>query len=122
MKWLRGGFGLIFLAAGAIGLFLPLWPTTIFWILALLCLSDSFPGLRDWIYRRPGLGPVIRTFMEQGRLSRKSKIAALGGMILAGLISSLLMSASPLGLGLLWGTLILVSLFILTRQTPGKQA
>ena len=80
--------GFLFLALGAIGIFLPVWPTTIFWIVAALCFTRSSPAMRDWIYARPGLGPPIQSFIERGTLSRKSKSGAVFGMGLAGSISA----------------------------------
>ena len=80
--------GFLLLGLGAIGIFLPVWPTTIFWIGAALCFARSSPAMRDWIYDRPGLGSPIRDFIEAGTLSRKSKTGALVGMALAGGIST----------------------------------
>lgn len=83
--------GGILVAIGGIGLFLPVWPTTIFWILAALCFARSSPKARDWIYAQPGVGGIVESFVERGTLSRRSKIAATTGMLLAGLISCLLL-------------------------------
>jgi len=79
-------FGGLFLIIGAIGLVLPIWPTTIFWILAALCFARSNPATRDWIYQRPTIGPIVEEFVERGRLSRKSKTAASIGMMIAFLV------------------------------------
>jgi len=66
MRWLWALFGFVFLGIGAIGLVLPLWPTTIFWIAAVFCLAESHPKVRDWIYSRPGVGPIVRDFEAFG--------------------------------------------------------
>ena len=87
--------GGLVLAIGASGRFVPVWPTTIFWILAALCFARSSPAARDWIYARPGIGPTIQTFIESGGLSNKSKIAALGGMALAAGLIAFLLWAKP---------------------------
>ena len=86
MRWLWALVGFLFLTVGAVGLVLPLWPTTIFWIIAAFCLAESHPSVRDWIYARPGVGPIIQNFIEDGTISRKSKRAAIGGMMIAGAI------------------------------------
>ncbi|HRX75154.1 MAG TPA: YbaN family protein, partial [Hyphomonas sp.] len=72
--------GLVAFAFGAIGLFIPIWPTTVFWIVAALAFARSNPAWAEWIYTRPKIGPAIRTFVETGALSRAGKTAALGGM------------------------------------------
>lgn len=118
MRWLWAGVGFIFLAIGAVGIVLPLWPTTIFWILAVFCLAESHPKVRDWIYARPGIGPVIEDFAERGEISRKGKTAAIGGMLLACIISAWFLRESSIGLaGLVIGVAIGI-LFVATRPAP----
>ena len=89
--WLWRALGTLLLGLGAIGLVLPVWPTTIFWIFAALCFARSHPPTRDWIYARPGVGTVIEDFVERGTMSRASKTAALTGMALAGALSTILL-------------------------------
>ena len=118
MRWLWALFGFIFLGIGAVGLVLPLWPTTIFWIAAVFCLAESHPGVRDWIYARPGIGQIVKDFVERGEISRKGKIAAIGGMLLACAISGWFLRESWLGLGVLIGTIGIGILFVATRREP----
>ena len=75
--------GFLFLAIGGAGIVLPVLPTTIFWILAALCFARSDPKIRDWIYARPGIGPQVKLFIEQGQMTRAGKNGALIGMGLA---------------------------------------
>lgn len=87
--WLMVG-GISFVL-GAIGIPLPGWPTTIFWIVAAYCFANSRPAWRDWIYARPGIGPVIESFNERGVLSKRSKTVALIGMGIGGGVATLLL-------------------------------
>ncbi len=96
--WLWRIIGGIAFGLGAIGLWLPVWPTTIFWILAAFAFARSDPRFAAWIYARPGLGPVIQTFVETGALSRNAKFAALGGMALAAGLIVLLLRSRPIPL------------------------
>ncbi|MBR9835264.1 MAG: DUF454 domain-containing protein [Alphaproteobacteria bacterium] len=109
-------FGGLFLAAGAVGLFLPVWPTTIFWILAALCFARSNPDTRDWIYARPGIGPQIEAFVERGTISRAGKLAAVSGIALAAAITGFLLWHHPQVLIATGAILVLVVLFIVTRK------
>lgn len=118
MRWLWVVLGFTFLAVGAIGLILPLWPTTIFWIVAVFCLAESHPKVRDWIYGRPGIGPIIRDFVERGEVSRKSKAAAISGMSLAGLISGWFLRESWVAVTALVVSLLIGVVFVATRRTP----
>lgn len=114
--WMFRVFGGLFLAAGAIGLFLPVWPTTIFWILAAICFARSNPDTRDWIYARPGIGPQIEAFVERGTISRPGKIAAISGIALAATITSVILRHQTQWLVGTLSVLVLVVLFILTRK------
>lgn len=118
MRWLWVVLGFAFLAIGAVGLVLPLWPTTIFWIAAVFCLAESHPKIRDWIYARPGVGPIVRDFVERGEISRKGKYAAIGGMVLACLLSGWFLRNSWIGLGVLVGLIGIGILFVATRREP----
>lgn len=75
--------GFLFLGVGAVGIMLPVMPTTIFWIFAALCFAKSDPKIRDWIYARPGVGPQVELFVERGQMTRAGKRGALFGMALA---------------------------------------
>lgn len=107
--------GLVAFAFGAIGLFLPIWPTTVFWIVAALAFARSNPAWAEWIYARPKIGPVIRTFVETGALSRAGKIAALGGMGLAAVFMGFLFWKRPLPLAIGLTILGAGALFVITR-------
>lgn len=71
---------------GFVGLFIPLVPTTIFWILAVVVLGRADPALtrriRDW----PGVGGGVCAFIDDGVVSRRAKVAALGAMSLSAAI------------------------------------
>ncbi len=118
MRWLWAGLGFILLGLGAVGLVLPIWPTTIFWILAVFCLAESHPKVRDWIYRQPGVGSMIESFVERGEISRSGKIAAIGGIGLTGVISGWLLRGSPVTAVILIACLVGVSIFVATRREP----
>jgi uncharacterized membrane protein YbaN (DUF454 family) len=118
MRWLWMLFGFVLFGIGAIGLVLPLWPTTIFWIAAVFCLAESHPKLRDWIYSRPGVGPIVRDFVERGEISRRSKFTAIGGMLFACVLSGWFIRESVLGLSLLIITIAIGILFVATRREP----
>lgn len=118
MRWLWVASGFLCLGIGAVGLVLPLWPTTIFWIAAVFCLAESHPKVRDWIYSRPGIGHVIRDFVERGEISRSGKVAAIGGMALACLISGWFLRGSVIALSVLIVTIGIGILFVATRKEP----
>lgn len=107
--------GLIAFVFGAIGLFIPIWPTTVFWIVAALAFARSNPAWAEWIYARPKIGPAIRTFVETGALDRAGKTAALGGMSLAALIVGAVFWKRPVPLGIGLSIIGFGALFVATR-------
>lgn len=74
--------GLVFLALGIIGAFLPVMPTTIFLILAAWCFGRSSPRLEAWLLDHPRFGATLRAWRAEGAIPRRAKGYALGGMAL----------------------------------------
>lgn len=72
--------GALFFAVGAIGIVVPLLPTTIFWIAAAACWANSAPALRERLLAHPRFGPALRDWSEHGIMSRRAKVFAIGGM------------------------------------------
>ena len=76
--------GLLLLVMGAVGIFLPVWPTTPFVIAAAGCLSCS-PKLRAKIIKIPFFREHIENYRNRKGLDRKTVIFSLGflwGMLL----------------------------------------
>ena len=65
---------------GIVGAFLPLLPSTIFFIMAAACFARSSPALEEKILRHPVFGPPVIAWRENGAISPKSKLIALAGM------------------------------------------
>ncbi len=116
--WAWRILGMIAFALGAIGIVLPIWPTTIFWIVAALAFAKSSPHWADWIYARPGLGQPIRTFVETGRMNMRSKSAALAGMALAAAGTIYIFWNRPWTMAASLGLLALGAAFVISRKPP----
>lgn len=112
------GLGWIFLLLGAIGILVPLWPVTIFWILAALCFAKSSPKTRDWIYNRPAVGPVIEGLIERGELSSRSKMGAIIGLLIAAACAAPFLLNRLFWLFGLVAVLTLVGLYVVSRPVP----
>ena len=93
MRWLWLAAGLVCVAMGIIGAFLPLMPTTIFLILAAGCFARSSPRLEARLLDHRRYGPTLRAWRAEGAIGRKAKIAASIGM--AGGFAIFLLSAHP---------------------------
>lgn len=67
-------------AAAAVGVVLPLWPTTPFALLAAWAFARSSPRLEAWLRGHPSLGPAIRAWTERRAIPRKAKLLAAGSL------------------------------------------
>lgn len=113
LLWILAGAALF--ALGAVGVVLPVLPTTVFWIGAVACFARSHPATAERILAHPVFGPPLQRYRDHGVIDARGKRAALLAMAVSGLVTvvmsrSLLISA---GVG---GTLALVALYIATRQ------
>ena len=66
--------GVLLVAIGVIGIFLPILPTTIFLILASACFIKSSPKAYEWLRNHKILGMYIKNYQDKSGLSVKSKI------------------------------------------------
>lgn len=69
--------GLLSVALGTFGIFLPLLPTVPFMILAAFCFARSSPRLEAKLLDHRHFGPHILRWRERGAISRRGKKAAL---------------------------------------------
>jgi len=89
--------GTISLALGAIGVFLPIIPTTPFLLLTAACYCRSSQRLYNWLLNNKWFGEYIRNYKEGKGIPLKTKLAALI---------------------LLWVTIGVSTVFMLNRLLP----
>jgi uncharacterized membrane protein YbaN (DUF454 family) len=75
--------GLLSLALGAVGAFLPLLPTVPFLLLSAFFFARSSDRLHDWLIGHPFFGPPILRWRDRGSISRKAKLAATASVVIA---------------------------------------
>jgi uncharacterized membrane protein YbaN (DUF454 family) len=89
--------GALALAAGAIGVVLPVLPTTPFVILAAFCFGKSVPALQIWLENTATFGPLIADWREHGAIAPRIKMLAVAMMVSAFMLSLIMgMSAKVL--------------------------
>lgn len=94
--------GVVFVAVGFVGAFLPVLPTTPFLLVALACFSRSSPRLETWLLTHPRFGSSMRAWRERGAIPAKAKLAALAGMSVSLVVFLTTVSPGPalaLGVG-----------------------
>ena len=106
--------GVLCLALGAIGLFLPLLPTVPFLLAAGFFFGKSSKRLHRWLLAHPVFGPPIHNWNEHGAISRRAKwFASLS--IVAALVMSVILGVPRTLIAVQVLTLIGVSVFVWTR-------
>jgi len=121
-KYLLLSIGLLCVALGIIGAFLPLLPTTPFLILALACFSKSSPYFHQRLLNNRWFGADLQQWETNRSISRKSKIKAMVLVLLTFSISiGVLHGRLPLQLFLLaLGSILLIFMWRLkeAEMTP----
>lgn len=107
--------GLLCVALGIVGAFLPLLPTTIFFIVAVYCFAKSAPAWRQRILDHPRFGPPIQSFVQHGTLSRRAKSIALFGISANFVLTWILVDMTPVTLTILASVLAAVCAYIVSR-------
>jgi uncharacterized protein len=95
--WLA--LGLICVGLGAIGMVLPILPTTPFLLAAAACFCKSSTRMYNWLLSNKWFGEYIRNYREGRGLPMKTKIIALT---------------------VLWATIGISTVFLLNRLLPSQ--
>lgn len=117
LPWLLAG--LAFIAVGAIGVILPLLPTTPFLLLAAYCFTRSSPRMHRWLHSHATFGPLVNNWNQYGSIDRRSKRIAIIVILLTPVITVMI--------GVPWWALAFQLLvlgfaatFVLTRPDPPR--
>ena len=83
--WLTVGF--LALALGALGIALPLLPTTPFILVAAFAFAQSSEKLHRWLLEHNVFGPLIDNWQQHGAISRRTKVVSVATMAALPVIS-----------------------------------
>ena len=112
--------GLIALALGAIGVALPLLPTTPFVLVAAFAFAKSSERLHNWLVEHDVFGALIRNWREHGAISKRAKI--LGILSMFAVLAITWLHQAPFYVIAVQSVVLGTSaLFILTRPLPPEE-
>ena len=77
LRWFYRAVAGFFIALAAIGVVLPVLPTTPFLIIAAWAAGKASPALRAKLRSHPTYGPPLRRWQDHGAINRRAKILAL---------------------------------------------
>jgi uncharacterized membrane protein YbaN (DUF454 family) len=89
--WFSGG--LLSVALGTLGMFLPLLPTVPFLLLAVFCFAKSSPAWAAKILHHPFIGKPLREWLQYKGIRKKDKIFSVAFLWVSILISIFFVTA-----------------------------
>lgn len=115
--------GSVSVVMGVIGIFVPLWPTTCFLLLAGWCFARSSARAERWLHENRLFGRYLRDYRLHGTMSRRVRTTSLVTMWSFMAVSGILLWERlwVVALLLLVGVAVTVHLFSLPT-TPAKPA
>ena len=112
--------GVVFVALGFAGIFLPLLPTTPFLLLAAGCFARSSPAFHDWLVSHRLLGPYIRDWERDRSIAMVAKLSAVGMMSASLAWMALASNAPSIAIWMAGAILLCVAVWIITRPTSKR--
>lgn len=118
-RHLLQGLGWVCVALGAIGIVLPVMPTTVFLLIALWAFARSSPRLHTWLIENPYFGPYIADWERDRIIPVRAKVIAITMMTISGLWLALGTTAPLIVVFGVVSTMIGVAAYVVTRpSTP----
>jgi uncharacterized protein len=84
--WIAAGF--FFVALGFIGAFVPVMPSTVFFIIAAWCFSRGSERWLQWLLALPTVGPLVRDYRDGKGMPARAKVIAVSMLSIAVLFSA----------------------------------
>ena len=92
VRWILISAGVLLIAIGIVGVFLPILPTTIFFILAAWCFARSSEKFYHWVHNNKLFGRYITDYRAGKGMTVKSKVISIFVLWAGILISALFLT------------------------------
>ncbi|MEW5797695.1 MAG: YbaN family protein [Bacteroidota bacterium] len=77
IRWSLLTAGTVFVGLGILGIFLPLLPTTVFFLMASWCYARSSKRFYEWLHHNKYFGTHLKNYREGKGISIPSKISTI---------------------------------------------
>lgn len=122
---LLASLGVVCIALGVIGVFVPGLPTTEFVLAASFLFARSSPRLQHWLESNRLFGPTLMRFRETRGMPRKAKMLALTSMWIGIGVSLYALASVGVGAQIAVATLGLMgtgTILFVVRTTAARQS
>lgn len=116
-RHLLQALGWVCVGLGAIGIVLPVMPTTVFLLIALWAFARSSPKLHSWLLENPYFGPYIADWERDGVIPVRAKVLAVTMMTGSGLWLAFGTSAPLLVVLGVVSIMLCVAAYVVTRPS-----
>ncbi len=115
--WVALGF--VLCAVGGVGLILPGFPGTVWFVLAAACFARGDPRWEAWLLSRPVVGPLVADYRAGRGMPLRAKWIACACIVAAVALS---LGRIPVLVGQLgWAATGLVGLWFIAVRVPTKR-
>lgn len=94
VRWTLLFAGTVFVGIGILGIFLPLLPTTVFFLIAAWCYARSSERLYDWLHHNRYFGKYIKNYRQGHGITLSGKIITIvilwGGILYSIFVTEML--------------------------------
>ena len=92
MKWMWNSIGLLAFVLGFMGLFLPVLPTTPFWLLSAFCFMRGSQQLYNWAMSYRTFNEIVTNFHIHRAIPLRVKIFSISTLWITIIVSCLLIN------------------------------
>ncbi len=120
LRYAAMAFGWLMVAIGLVGVFVPLFPTTVFILIALWAFSISSPRFRHWLFEHRWFGPPLRAWVTHRAIPKYAKVLSLASMAVSVTAIALFAAVSWIVPALAAAISAPIALFIVSRPSAEK--
>lgn len=111
-NWLLTFVGTLCLVAGIIGIFVPVWPTTCFLLMAAGCYSKSSRRMHRWLMENRWFGLHLKRYQQSGTIDPRVKTVSVASLWISALVSIHVSGGNPYAAVLVVSIALIITLHV----------